>query len=132
MTARPTDPYQRAKFDAEQWLAASYDAKQGGRARPPVPDPAVSPADQAEYDRGWNEEAAKMNNPLAAAFYDRSRRDPKKWAHYVALCNGVGVSPWPESVDPARVMREPAYAHGSALAAGLRLDFTRRVWPELQ
>ena len=121
--------YERGKADALAWLDASIAAKAKDAGSPPIPNEGVPQGD--DYDRGWNEIAALMNDPVASTFLHRSRTDPERWAHYVELCKSVGVDPYPSQVDPARVMREPAYAHGSALAAGLRLDFTRRVWGDV-
>jgi hypothetical protein len=123
---RPTTPYERGRYDAHNYDPTPIAP---GKHRP-VPDPGVSPGDQDEYDRGWNEVAARMQDPISAAYERRSFTDPERWAHYVELCKSAGVDPYPSPVDPARVMREPAYAHGSAMAAGLRLDFTRKVWTD--
>ena len=123
---RPKSPYERGRFDA-----AHYDPTPiaPGQHRP-VPDPGVSPADQDEYDRGWNEVAARMQDPVSASFERRRNADPERWARYAARCKAAGVDPYPEQVDPARAMSDPRYVMASATAAGVRLKITTEVWPE--
>jgi hypothetical protein len=126
---RPS-PYERGKADARRWLDASVDAKAANSGPPPIPDPGVEAADQSEYDRGWNEMAALYNsNPLRVTYEQAAKRQPDKWAAYVALCEGARIDPYPEAVDPAR-FNDRAYIVHTAARAGMRLEFTRRALGE--
>lgn len=123
-----TASYEQGKTEALAWFALNIEAKSRNAGPPPVPHHGVPMGD--DYDKGWNEIAAKASNPIAQAFLYRQVTDPDRWSRYVELCGKAGVDPWPESVDPKRVMRDGAYMTRSALAASVRLECTRQVWPD--
>lgn len=123
-----TAAYDKGRRDAQAFMAAGKH-----KTREPIPDPAVSPDAQEDYDAGWNSVAAKHNaqspDPVLASYSQMARDKPIAFAAYERECNANQISPWPEPVklvndDPAQT--DPAYLVASAAAAGTRLALLRK------